>query len=80
MPRLSKIEKLARDICWIDLAPMQRSAASSKASLWSGLQSSIRQRYLLEADRFQFICRKLKPLRVLQMVDIDYPGQTRGKR
>lgn len=77
--RISKIEKLARDICWAEWVGDYRPECG-KAAYWNGLHPDVKTGYIVDAKWFQFICRKLKPLRILQMVDIDYPRQTRGKK
>lgn len=67
MPRLTDIEKLARDICWAEFP--KKPAAYTKASYWKCLPARGRAEYAVEAARVVWIVKALKPIRILAMVD-----------
>lgn len=71
--RLSKIEKLARDICWAEWP--RTPTYTTKAAYWTRVLPDKKAEYIRDAEWLVFICQKLKPLRVLQFVD--YPGQAK---
>lgn len=76
MPRLTKIEKLARDICWAEWP--SKPEGTTKANYWFQVHHDSRAAYVADAEWLVFICQKLKPLRVLQFVD--YPSQPKRSR
>lgn len=78
MPRLTRIEKLARDICWAENRLDHKNARATKASFWDDLDTAAQGRYVAGAEWLVFICQELKPLRVLQFVD--YPRQPKRTR
>lgn len=74
---LSKIEKLARDICWAEFAT--KRTEPTKAAYWRCVHPDQKAEYISKAEWLVFICQKLKPLRILAMVD--YPASsTRSRR
>ena len=64
---MTEIEKLARDICWATF--FRKPKEDTKASYWRKITPAARAYYITEARRLVFIVKKLKPLRVLMMVD-----------
>lgn len=68
MARLSSIEKLARDICWAEYPRSHRTA--TKAAYWQLIGSDGRAVYMRDAEWLVYITKKLKPLRILMLVDI----------
>lgn len=73
MPRLSDIEKLARDICWAENCLDHKNARATKASFWSSLDADVQTEYVGWAEWLVFIVKKLKPIRILSLVDFKLP-------
>lgn len=67
MTRLSPIEKLARDIAWAKLGG--EHSTETKAAWWKRQSDLGRHLYIGEANDFLFIVKKLKPIRILTMVN-----------
>lgn len=53
MKRLSPVEKLAREIAWIDL-PLKRKRQSSKSQHWRGMKQTDLAMHLSQARWFAF--------------------------
>ena len=62
-----EIERLARDICWAEF-PI-RPKDTTKAGYWRGVHPEKKAEYVSDAKWLVFIAKKLKPLRILSLVD-----------
>lgn len=65
---MTPLEKLARDICWSEFAIRRKDV--TKAAYWRGVHPDKKAKYLRDAEWLVFIVQKLKPLRILLMVDL----------
>lgn len=68
MTRLSDIEKLARDIAWMKMPGRPKM---TKAAWWRSVDGLRRHFYVKDANDFLSIVKKLKPIRILTMVDFE---------
>ena len=64
--RLSPIERLARDICWIGFVN-PKLAGTTKITYWNRLPETTRTKYRDEAKRFAFLLERV-PLDTLNAV------------
>ena len=75
-----EIEHLARDICWAEFA-VRKPKDTTKAAYWRLVHPSKQSEYREDAEWLIFIVKKLKPLRILAMVDLRSRGRpVRGIR
>lgn len=76
---MTELEKLARDICWAEF--IVKPAMHTKATYWHQVQPHRRLEYIRDAEWLVFIVKKLKPLRILLLVDFKSAGRRsrRGK-
>lgn len=69
MPRLTKIEKLARDICWAEWAGHKfQCRVFTKSGYWREIRQTARNRYVRDAERFVRVAAKVPALLVLCLV------------
>lgn len=74
---MTDIERLARDICWAEFP--RRPQDTTKASYWRGVHPTKQADYIRDAEWLVFITKKLKPLRVLSLVDFRSAGRRSRK-
>lgn len=67
--RLSPIEKLARDICWAEWVSNYRPPGTTKATYWERMNPAAQDTYVRDAEWLLFVVKKLKPNRILSLVD-----------
>jgi hypothetical protein len=62
-------EKLARRICWLEFFP-KPPKGYTEAAYWRGVHPDRQAEYIRDAEWLVFIVQRLKPLRILTMVEM----------
>lgn len=73
MATMGEIERLARDICWAEFSTKPKD--TTKAVYWQSIHPEAREEYRQDAEWVVYIAKKLKPLRILALVDFRSKGK-----
>lgn len=57
--RLTSIEKLAREICWLGFRHPLATKGKTKARYWKEITESARQNYRADAEHFAYLLRRV---------------------
>lgn len=71
---MTELEKLARDICWAEFPTKPKDI--TKAAYWRGVHPVKQCEYARDAAWVVFIAKKLKPLRILSLIDFKSKGRS----
>lgn len=67
-PRMTPIEKIAREICWLGFRHPLATKGKTKASYWKEITEEARQLYRNEAANFIYLFKRV-PVNLLNEVE-----------